>query len=44
MAGYIKMSSKNIKFLNMLKKQTNLTEDAKMYIANYKIIYKKRSN
>jgi hypothetical protein len=25
----------------MLKKQPNLTEDAKMYIAKYKIIYKR---
>ena len=37
----IKMSSKNMRFLNMLKKQPNLTEDAKMYIAKYKIIYKR---
>jgi hypothetical protein len=37
----IKMSSKKIRFLNMLKKQPNLTEDAKMYIAKYKIIYKR---
>ena len=27
----IKMSSRKIRFLNMLKKQTNLTKDAKMY-------------
>ena len=27
------MSRKKIRFLNMLKKQPNLTEDAKMYIA-----------
>jgi len=37
----IKISSKKIRFLNMLKKQPNLTEDAKMYIAKYKIIYKR---
>jgi hypothetical protein len=30
-----------MRFLKMLKKQPNLTEDAKLYIANYKIIYKK---
>ena len=35
------MSSKKVRFLNMLKKQPNLTEDAKMYIAKYKIIYKR---
>jgi len=34
------MFSKKIRFLNMIKKQPNLTEDAKMYIAKYKIIYK----
>jgi hypothetical protein len=28
-------------FLNMLKKQSNFTEDAKMYIAKYKIVYKR---
>jgi hypothetical protein len=37
----IKMSSKKMRFLNMLKKQPNLTEDAKMDIAKYKIIYKR---
>jgi hypothetical protein len=37
----IKMPSKKIRFLNMLKKQPNLTEDAKMYIAKYKIVYKR---
>jgi len=37
----IKMSSKKMRFLNWLKKQPNLTEDAKMYIAKYKIIYKR---
>jgi hypothetical protein len=35
----IKMSSKKMRLLNMLKKQPNLTEDAKMYITKYKIIY-----
>jgi hypothetical protein len=30
-----------MRFLNMLKKQPHLTEDAKMYIAMYKIIYKR---
>jgi hypothetical protein len=37
----IKMSFKKMRFLNMLKKQPNLIEDAKMYIAKYKIIYKR---
>jgi len=37
----IKMSSKKIRFLNMLKKQPNLPEEAKMYIAKYKIVYKR---
>jgi hypothetical protein len=36
-----KMSSQKMRFLNMLKKQINLTEDAKMYISNCKIIYKR---
>jgi len=35
------MSSKKIRFLNILKRQPNLTEDAKIYIAKYKIIYKR---
>jgi hypothetical protein len=35
----IKMSSKKIRFLNMLKKQPNLTEDAKMFIVKNKIIH-----
>jgi hypothetical protein len=30
-----------MRFLNMLRKQRNLTEDAKMYIAKYKIICKR---
>jgi len=30
-----------MRFSNMLKKQSNLSEDAKMYIAKYKIIYKR---
>jgi len=30
-----------MRYLNTLKKQPNLTEDAKMYIAKYKIIYKR---
>jgi hypothetical protein len=34
------MSSKKIRFLNMLKKQPALTEDGKMYIVKYKIIHK----
>jgi hypothetical protein len=29
-----------MRFLNMLTKQHNFTEDAKMYIAKYKTIYK----
>jgi biotin-(acetyl-CoA carboxylase) ligase len=37
----INMSSKKMRFLNMLRKQRNLTEDAKMYIAKYKIICKR---
>ena len=37
----INTSSKKMRFLNMLKKQPNLTEDAKMYIARYKIIHKR---
>jgi hypothetical protein len=36
----IKMFSKIMRFLNMLKKQPNLTEYAKIYIVKYKIIYK----
>ena len=36
----IKMSSKKMRFLNMLKKQPNLPKDAKMYISKYKIIFK----
>jgi hypothetical protein len=30
-----------MRFLNMLKKQPNLTEDTKMCIVKYKIIYKR---
>jgi hypothetical protein len=30
-----------MRLLNMLKKQPNLTEDAKMFIAKYKIIHKR---
>jgi hypothetical protein len=30
-----------MRFLKMLKKQPNLTEDAKLYIAKYKIIYER---
>jgi hypothetical protein len=37
----IKMSSKKMRVLNMLKKQPNLTEDEKIYIAKYKIIYRR---
>jgi hypothetical protein len=37
----IKTSSKKIRFFNMLKKQPNLTEDTKMYIAKYKTVYKR---
>jgi hypothetical protein len=37
----IKMSSKQIRFLNMLKKQPNLSEDVKMHIVKYKILYKR---
>jgi hypothetical protein len=37
----IKMSSIEMRFLNTLKKQPNLTEDTKMYIAKYKMIYKR---
>ena len=33
------MFSKLMRFLNIIKKQPNLTKDAKMYIAKYKIIY-----
>ena len=36
----IKMSSKKMRFLNTLKKQPNLTEDAKMFVGKYKIIHK----
>jgi hypothetical protein len=36
----IKMSSKKMRFLKMLKKQPNLPKDAKMYISKYKIIFK----
>jgi hypothetical protein len=36
----IKKSSKRMRFLNVLKKQPNLSEETKMYIDNYKIIYK----
>jgi len=35
----IKTASKKIRFLNMIKKQPTLTEDEKMYVAKYKIIY-----
>jgi hypothetical protein len=35
------MSSRKIRFLNVLNKQLNLTEHPKMYIARYKIIYKR---
>ena len=37
----IKMSSEKMRYLNMLKKHPNLTEDAKMFMAKYKIIYKR---
>ena len=37
----IKTFIKKMRFLNMLKRQPNLTEDAKMYVAKYKIIYKR---
>jgi len=37
----IKMSSQKMRFLNMVKKQHNLTEDAKLYIAKYKIIHRR---
>jgi len=37
----IKMSSKKMRFLNVLKKQPDLTEDTKNYIAKYKIIYRR---
>ena len=37
----INMSSKKMRFLNMIKKQPNLTEDAKIHIAKYKIIYRR---
>jgi len=37
----IKMSSKKMRFLNMIKKQPNLTGDAKIYIAKYKILYRR---
>jgi len=34
------MFSKKMRFLNMIKTQPNLTEDATIYVAKYKIIYK----
>jgi hypothetical protein len=37
----IKISSKKMRVLNMLKKQPNLAEDEKIYIAKYKIIYRR---
>jgi hypothetical protein len=33
--------AKKMRFLNLLKKQPDLTDDAKMYIAKYKITYKR---
>jgi hypothetical protein len=35
----IKMSNKRMRFLNMLKKQPNLSEETKTYVDKYKIIY-----
>jgi hypothetical protein len=38
-----KMSAKRVRFLNMLKKQPNLSEETNMYIDKYKVLYKEYS-